>query len=79
MRFIECSMCRRRAAWLIEKKLFCEGHKELILQEAGIDRFSIRRLTDAERAFRGGGRYSLSAARKKGAIKSDGQSHSNSL
>jgi hypothetical protein len=79
MRVIECSMCRRRAAWLIEKELFCEGHKEVIVHEAGIDRFSIRRLTDAERAFRGGGRYSHSATRKKGANKRDGQSHSNTL
>jgi len=78
MRVIECSMCRRRAAWLIERELFCEGHKEVIVQEAGIDRFSIRRLTDAQRAFRGGGRYSQSATREKGAVKSDGPSHSNS-
>jgi len=79
MRVIECSMCSRRAAWLIEKELFCEGHKEVIVREAGIDRFSVRRLTDAEHAFRGGGRYSHSATGKKGANKRDGQSHSTSL
>ncbi len=79
MRVIECSMCRRRAAWLIEKELFCERHKEVVAHEAGIDRFSIRRLTNAERAFRSGGRYSNFATRKKGANKRDGQSHSNSL
>jgi hypothetical protein len=45
MRVIECSMCRRRAAWLIERELFCEVHKEGIVQEAGVDRFLIRRLT----------------------------------
>ena len=79
MRVIECSMCRRRAAWLIESELFCEGHKEVIVQEAGIDRFSIRRLTDAERAFRSGGRYSRSKTRTKGEDRADVQSLSNSL
>ena len=39
MRVIECSMCRRRAAWLIDRELFCEGHKEVIVQEAGVDHF----------------------------------------
>jgi hypothetical protein len=79
MRVIECSMCRRRAAWLIERELFCEVHKEVIVQEAGVDRFPIRRLTEVERAFRGGGRFSRLTTRKKGADKSDHQSHSNSL
>lgn len=31
MRGIECSMCRRPAAWLIDTEVFCEGHKELII------------------------------------------------
>ena len=79
MRVIECSMCRRRAAWSIDSEPFCEGHKEVIVQEAGIDRFSLRRLTDVNCAFSAGGRFSGSATRKKGADKSDGQSHSNSL
>ena len=79
MRVIECSMCRRRAAWLIESELFCEVHKEVIVQEAGVDRFLIRRLTEVERSFRGGGRFSRLTTRKKGADKSDGQSHANSL
>src|SRR5271169_7161490 len=79
MRVIECSMCRRRAAWLIERELFCEGHKELIVQEAGVDRFRIRRLMESEGAFRGGGRFSRSATRKKGGDKADAQSLSNSL
>jgi hypothetical protein len=72
-------MCRRRAAWLIDREVFCEGHKEVIVQEAGIDRFSIRRLTDLNCAFRAGGRFSRSTSRKKGDDKSDGQSHSNSV
>ena len=46
MRVIECSMCRRRAAWLIDRELFCEGHKEVIVKEAGVDRFPIRRVTE---------------------------------
>jgi len=79
MRVIECSMCRRRAAWLIERELFCEGHKEVIVQKAGVDHFRIRRLTESEGAFRGGGRFSRSTTRKKGNAKADGQRHSNSL
>jgi len=79
MRVIECSMCRRRAAWLIDREVFCEGHKGVVVQEAGVDRFPIRRLTEVDCAFRGGGRISRSTSRKKGADKSDGQSHSNSL
>ena len=80
MRVIQCSMCRRGAAWLIDGVLFCEGHKEVIVQEAGVDRFPMRRLTEAEPAFRGGGRVSRLTTRKKGDDnKIDGQRHSNSL
>jgi hypothetical protein len=79
MRVIECSMCCRRAAWLIDREVFGEGHKEVIVQEAGIDRFTVRRLTEADCAFRAGGGFSRSTSRKKGPDKSDGQSHSNSL
>ncbi len=78
MRVIECSMCRRRAAWLIERELFCEGHKEVIVQEAGVDRFTVRRLTEVDYAFRVGGRFSRSTAIKKGDDKPDGKSHSDS-
>jgi hypothetical protein len=38
-------MCRRPAAWLIDIEVFCEGHKELIIEAAGVDRFRIRGLT----------------------------------
>jgi len=55
MRFTECSMCRRPAAWLIDTEVFCEGHKELIIETAGADLFTIRRLTNAEPVFRNGG------------------------
>ena len=79
MRVIECTMCRRRAAWLIERELFCEGHKEVIIHEAGIDRFSMRRLTEVDCAFHGGGRFSRSKTRKKGDDKEDGQSRFKSL
>jgi hypothetical protein len=51
MRVTECSTCRRSAAWLIDTEVFCEGHKELIIEAAGVDRFRIRRLTKAERAI----------------------------
>ena len=67
------------AAWLIDDEIFCEGHKEKVIEEFGVDRFRICRLTDAERAFRGGGRFSRSITTKKGEDKADGQSHSNSL
>jgi hypothetical protein len=42
MRFTECSMCRRPAAWLIDTEDFCEGHKERIIETAGVDLFTIR-------------------------------------
>jgi hypothetical protein len=48
MTVTECSMCRRPAAWLIDTGVFCEGHKELIIEAAGVDRFSIRRLTEED-------------------------------
>jgi hypothetical protein len=70
MRVIACSMCRRRAAWLIDRELFCEGHKGVIVQEAGVDRFPIRRLADVDCAFRGGGHFSRSKTRTKGVFHS---------
>ena len=54
MRVKECSMCHRPAAWLIDTEVFCEGHKELIIEAAGVDQFRIHRLTEAEYAFRSG-------------------------
>jgi len=50
---------------LIGTEVFCEGHKELIIEAAGVDRFRIRRLTEAERAFQSGGRISAAVARKR--------------
>ena len=76
MSVIQCSMCRRAAAWLIDAETFCEGHKEMIIAEVGVDRFTIRRLTDSEQLFQVGGRFSRTTALKKGGNKSDGQSHS---
>jgi hypothetical protein len=58
-------MCRRPAAWLIDTEVFCDGHKELIIETAGVDRFRIRRLTEAEFAFQSGGRVSQTVAVKK--------------
>ena len=72
MRVIECSMCRRLAAWLIDTEVFCEGHKELIIEASGVDRFRIRRLTQAECAFRSGGRLSRTATLKKEGRNRDG-------
>ena len=65
MRVTECSMCRRPAAWLMDTEVFCEGHKELIIKAAGVDRFRIRRLTETECAFQSGGRISRTVAVKK--------------
>ena len=51
MKFIQCSMCRRAAAWVIDKEVFCEGHKETIIETFGVDHFPIRRLTNDDEAF----------------------------
>ena len=73
MRVTECSMCRRPAAWLIDTEVFCEGHKELIIKAAGVDRFRIRRQTEAECAFQSGGRISRTVAAKKEAQNPHGE------
>lgn len=73
MRVTECSMCRRPPAWLIDTEVFCEGHKELIIEAAGVNRFRIRRLTEEERAFQSGGRISRIVAVKKEAQNRDGE------
>ena len=58
MNIIQCSVCRRPAAWMIDGDLFCEGHKEAVIREFGVDRFPIRRLTMVERTFRTRGHFS---------------------
>ena len=73
MRVAECSMCRRPAAWLIDTEVFCEGHKELIIEAAGVDRFRIRRLTEEDFAFQSGGRISRTVAIKKEAHNPHGE------
>ena len=73
MRVTKCSMCRRPAAWLIDTEVFCEGHKELIIEAAGVDRFSMCRLTEAEFAFQSGGRVSRTVAVKKEAQNPHGE------
>jgi len=73
MRVAECSTCRRPAAWLIDTEVFCEGHKEMIIEAAGVDRFRIRRLTEAECALRSGGRVSRTTALKKEGRNGDGE------
>ena len=57
MNSIQCSMCRRAAAWVIDKEAFCEGHKELVIETFGVDHFSIHRLTNEDDAFAIGGRF----------------------
>lgn len=64
MKFVQCSMCHRTAAWLIDDELFCESHKEKIIETFGVDRFRIRRLTQAEPLFRTSGRVSMRGKRR---------------
>ena len=66
MKFIQCSMCHRAAAWLIDHEVFCEGHKEIIIETFGVDRFPIRRLTNFDWAFQVGGRPPKPLPRKGG-------------
>lgn len=66
-------MCRRPAAWLIDAEVFCEGHKELIIEAAGVDLFRIRLLMEAEHAFQSGGRISRTVVVKKEAGKHHGE------
>jgi hypothetical protein len=54
MNIIQCSICRRAAAWMIDTEVFCEGHKERIIEAFGIDHFPIRRLTESDELFRTG-------------------------
>ena len=58
-------MCHRQAAWLIGADVFCEGHKEKIIENFGVDRFPIHRLTESEPAFRGGGHFSRFSTKSK--------------
>jgi hypothetical protein len=58
---------------LIDTEVFCEGHKELIIEAAGVDRFRVRRLTEAERVFQSGGRLSRAVAVKKEVGKHHGE------
>jgi hypothetical protein len=58
MNIIQCSICHRAAAWVIDHEAFCEGHKEGVIEAFGVDRFPIRRLTVSDEIFRTGGRFS---------------------
>lgn len=71
MQFIQCSMCGRAAAWVIDNEVFCEGHKEVIIENFGVDRFPIFRLMNEDRAFDIGGRFSQpNPIKKRGDIAS---------
>ena len=65
MHIIQCSICHRAAAWVIDDEVFCEGHKEGIIEAFGIDHFPIRRLTESDEVFRTGGRFSKRGKTKK--------------
>ncbi|HET9101544.1 MAG TPA: hypothetical protein VFN62_14205, partial [Acidobacteriaceae bacterium] len=64
MKFIQCSMCRRAAAWVIDNEVFCEGHKETIIETFGVDHFPIFRLKNEDHAFAFGGRFSKPTPQK---------------
>ena len=66
-------MRRQPAAWLIDTEVFYESHNELIIEAAGVDRFKVSLLTEAERTFQSGGRLSRTVALKKEARKPDGK------
>ncbi len=52
-----CSLCNRRAVWSIGREPFCEMHKERIVAQYGVDRFPIRRISEAEEFFTTRGRH----------------------
>jgi hypothetical protein len=43
---------------MIDAEVFCEGHKEGIIEAFGIDHFPIRRLAESDELFRTDGRFS---------------------
>jgi hypothetical protein len=73
MRVTECSMCRRTAPWLIDTEVYCGGHKGLIIVAAGVDRFRIRWLTEAECALPSGDWISRTMGVKKEAQNPNGE------
>ena len=83
MNITQCSICHRAAAWVIDDEVFCEGHKEGVIEAFGVDHFPIRRLTVSDEVFRTGGRFSKRGKAKtknerrtrlKG-VNCDGESH----
>jgi len=73
MRVTECSICRSAAAWLIGTEVLCEGHIELIIKAAGVDRFRIHRLMEAECVCQSGDQMSRTVAVKKEAQNPNGE------
>ena len=57
----QCSLCRRPAAWVIQKEIFCELHKEEIIARHGVDRFPVKRVSAQEERFTVRGRHKHSA------------------
>jgi hypothetical protein len=50
---------------VIDDELFCEGHREGVIEAFGVDHFPIRRLTVSDEVFRAGGRFSNRRKDKK--------------
>jgi hypothetical protein len=57
----QCSLCRRPAAWSIQKEIFCELHKEEIIARHGVDQFPVKRVSSLEKQFTVRGRHQHSA------------------
>jgi hypothetical protein len=53
------------AAWVFDKEVFCEGHKEMIIEIFGVDHFPILRLTNDDEAFVVCGRFPKSNPTRK--------------
>jgi hypothetical protein len=73
MRSTECSMCRQPATWLIDTEVFGEGHQELIIKAAGVNRFRICRLTEEDLTFQSADRISRTVAVEKEAQNPHGE------
>jgi hypothetical protein len=53
-------------ARMIDKEVFCEGHKEVIIETFGVDHFPIHRLTNEDDAFAIGGRFPKPNPKQRG-------------
>jgi hypothetical protein len=50
---------------MIDNEIFCEGHKERIVETFGVDHFPILRLTKSDKVFQAGGYFTKKRKRGK--------------